>query len=72
MRQEIDGGWVEWAADGGSGDVTLDGLGRVGAVWQTQEGWCATHWGSPWTRRWLTKDEAVAWVQARDLAWRGW
>jgi hypothetical protein len=37
MMQEIDGGFVEWAADGRSGDVALDGLGRVGAVWQTQE-----------------------------------
>ena len=70
MMQEIDGGFVEWATDGRSGDVTLDGLGRVGAVWQTQEGWCATHWGSQWAGRWFTKDEAVAWVLEQERSYR--
>jgi hypothetical protein len=87
MRQEIGGGWwVEWRNNDQYGDVCRMVPGVVGRVWRgPARKWRASHLdsgvmaGCAFTHQamaefyhpFATADEAVAWVQAQDVAWRG-
>ena len=71
--EQIDGGFVDWIKGDQMGDVVRIVLECVGQVLLDADGlWIALHTDSGEAKDdCATASEAVAWVQAQDVAWRG-